>query len=317
MTITIQAEGNKAMSTSKRLSRVLATSKVIPFDESSRFVLMSDCHRGDGSWGDNFSNNQNLFFAALSYYYEYGYTYFELGDGDELWENRNIQDIIGTHSDAFWLMSLFYQNGRFHMLYGNHDIVKKDPKFARTNCDSFYCESNHTKEALFPGIEITEGIVLQYRNTDYKILLAHGHQGDILNDTLWKLARFLVRYLWRPLELLGIRDPTSAAKNNHIKNSVDKKLIEWAKDENQILICGHTHRAVFPKPGESLYFNDGSCVHPRCITAIEIRNGMITLVKWAIMTKPDRTLYVGREILEPPVNLFRYYRTKEVTYYEK
>lgn len=296
------------MSASKRLSKVLATSKVIPFDESSRIVIMSDCHRGNGSWGDNFSNNQNLYFAALYYYYENGYTYIELGDGDELWENRKIEDIINAHSDAFWLMSLFYREGRFHMLYGNHDIVKKDPRFAVTKCNSFYCDSSHSHQALFPGIEITEGLVLQYRNTNNQILLAHGHQGDFLNDTIWKVARFLVRYLWRPLELVGIKDPTSAAKNNQKKNSVEKNLIDWVKNENQILIAGHTHRPVFPQVGEPLYFNDGSCVHPRCVTAIEIRNGTISLVKWATMTRPDRTLYVGREVLEPPVRLTDYFQ---------
>ncbi len=299
------------MSSSKRLSRALASSKVIPFDDSSRIVIMSDCHRGDGSWGDNFSGNQNLFFAALSYYYESGYTYIELGDGDELWENRNIQDIIATHSDAFWMMSRFYHNNRFHMLYGNHDIVKKDPRFARKKCNSYYCESTGSDMSLFPDIKITEGLILRYKNTDYQLFLTHGHQGDTLNSTFWKLSRFMVRYLWRPLELMGIRDPTSAAKNNHVKNSIDKKLIAWSKQKNQIVIAGHTHRAVFPKEGDPLYFNDGSCVHPRCITALEIRNGTISLVKWAIMTKKDRSLYVGREILEAPISLLFYFRQLE------
>jgi len=125
------------MTKSKRLSRAMNTAKVIPFDETSRIVLMSDCHRGDGSWGDDFSSNQNLYFAALSYYYEYGFTYIELGDGDELWENRNIKTIIDIHSDAFWLMSQFYHDGRFHMIYGNHDIVKRDPRYSQTNCNTF------------------------------------------------------------------------------------------------------------------------------------------------------------------------------------
>jgi UDP-2,3-diacylglucosamine pyrophosphatase LpxH len=296
------------MSASKRLSKALASSKVLTFDESSRFVIMSDCHRGDGSWGDNFSNNQNLFFAALTYYYENGYTYIEVGDGDELWENRNIQDVIHAHSDAFWLMSLFYQDGRLYMMYGNHDIVKKDSKYISNQCSSFYCDSVKSHLSLFPGIEISEGLILRYRNTKYQIFLTHGHQGDTLNSTLWRLARFLVRYFWRPLELMGIRDPTSAAKNNHTKNAVEKKLTDWVMKENQMLIAGHTHRAVFPKEGAPLYFNDGSCVHPRCITAIEIRSGMISLVKWAIMTKPDRTLFVGREILEGPVSLSNYFQ---------
>lgn len=298
-----------ALSASTRLSQVLASSKTITFDESSRIVIMSDCHRGNSSWGDNFSNNQNLFFAALYYYYENGYTYIELGDGDELWENRSIEDIISAHSDAFWLMSLFYQDHRLFMLYGNHDIVKRDPGYAQTKCHSFYCDSTNSNIPLFPGIEITEGLILKYRNTNNQIFLTHGHQGDFLNDTLWKISRFLVRYLWRPLELLGIKDPTSTSKNNKKKNAVEKNLMDFAMEHNQMLICGHTHRPVFPKVGEAPYFNDGSCVHPRCITALEIRGGTISLVKWAVMTKPDRSLYVGREILESPVRLNDYFRT--------
>lgn len=297
------------MSFLKRLDGVLKASKAMPFDDFSRIVLMSDCHRGDGGWSDNFSNNQNLFFAALTYYYERGYTYIELGDGDELWENRKIENIIHTHSDSFWLISQFYRAGRFYMLYGNHDIVKRDPKYSRTKCESFFCDSANSRLALLPGIEIPEGIELVYSPTGDKILLTHGHQADILNDTFWLLARFLVRYVWRPLELIGIRDPTSAAKNNEKKNTVEKRLLEYVKKNNQMIITGHTHRPVFPKPGEAPYFNDGSCIHPRCITGIEIINGTISLVKWATMIKPDRTLYVGKEILERPVKLTEYFTT--------
>lgn len=297
------------MSASKRLSQVFLTSKEISFDEKSRIVIMSDCHRGNGSWGDNFSNNQNLYFAALYHYYDNGYTYIELGDGDELWENRVITDIIDAHSDVFWLMSLFYKDRRFHMMYGNHDIIKKEHRYVQTKCHDFYCDSMKSQMSLFPNIEITEGLRLRYRNSDYQIFLTHGHQGDLINDSLWRLSRFLVRYLWKPLELLGFKDPTSASKNNQMKNSIEKNLIDWSTKHNQMLICGHTHRPVFPKVGNGLYFNDGSCVHPRCITALEIRNGTISLVKWALMTKPDRTLYVGREVLEGPVRLIDYFQS--------
>lgn len=297
------------MSVSKRLSQAFASSKTIPFDDCSRFVIMSDCHRGNGSWGDNFLNNQHIFFAALNYYYENGYTYLEIGDGDELWENRSINDIINIHSNVFWLMSLFYRDGRLYMIYGNHDIVKKDPQFIQHRCNSFFCDSTNSRLDLFPGIEITEGLILRYYSGNHGIFLTHGHQADFLNDTLWRLARFLVRYVWRPLELLGFKDPTSASKNNKRKNSIEKKLVDWSKKQKQMIICGHTHRPVFPSLGEPLYFNDGSCVHPRCITAIEICNGLISLVKWAVTTKPDRTLYVGRETLEGPLPLADYFKT--------
>ena len=66
------------------------------------------------------------------------------------------------------------------------------------------------------------------------------------------------------------------------------------------MLAGHTHRPLLPKPGEGFYLNDGSCVHPRCITAIELENGKLTLVKWSVMVCHGRSLSVEREVLEGP-----------------
>lgn len=294
------------MSTFRRLNKLLQSAYTLSIDEHSKIVLMSDCHRGSGTWNDNFLKNQNLFFAALSYYYQQGFTYIELGDGDELWENRKFDSIVCMHSDAFWMMSQFYQENRFYMLYGNHDGIKKNPRFSLYACSDFIDEKSQQKIPLFPGIVIPEALALFYPPLGKKILLVHGHQGDLINDTCWKLSRFLVRYIWKPLELAGINDPTSAAKNYRKKDHTEKKLIHWCEKNNTMLIAGHTHRPVFPKPGSTLYFNDGSCVHPRCITAIEIVNGSISLVKWAVQSRVDLSLFVGREILEMPVPLTDY-----------
>lgn len=264
---------------------------------------MSDCHRGVGNYGDNFLQNQNVFFAALSYYYERNFTYIELGDGDELWENRNLQLIIKVHSDAFWNMSRFFKQGRMMQLFGNHDMVKKNARYFQGQCDNYYCESQKCDCDLFKGMQVYEGIVLKDAATENEILLVHGHQGDLLNDRLWRVSRFLVRYLWRPLELIGMYQPVSIWENEKRWNKIEKKLEEWSRKENKILIAGHTHRPVFAKPGKTMYFNDGSCVHPRCITAIEIENGFIMLVKWSIMVKVGRILSVEREVLEGPVPL--------------
>lgn len=74
-----------------------------------------------------------------------------------------------------------------------------------------------------------------------------------------------------------------------------------------MLIAGHTHRPMFPEVGEPPYFNDGSCVHPHVITAIEIANGDIMLVKWNIKTKNDGTLFVDRDVLAGPRKLKDYF----------
>jgi UDP-2,3-diacylglucosamine pyrophosphatase LpxH len=117
----------------KRISEIFETAEEIPFDDSTRIVLMSDCHRGDGSWADDFLKNQNPYFAALTHYYNENYTYIEIGDGDELWKNNKFSDITYAHKDVFWLLSKFYKKGKLYFIYGNHDIVKKNKKFVKDN----------------------------------------------------------------------------------------------------------------------------------------------------------------------------------------
>lgn len=277
--------------TRKRLDETWSRAPIVEFDDQGKFVIMSDCHRGIANWGDNFAPNQHLFFAALNYYYKNGYAYIELGDGDELWENRSMDQIERAHSDAFWLMSEFYKKQRFLMIYGNHDREKEKRGFADKYLQEF-----------FPKIAIREGIRLKYKCSDRELFLTHGHQGDLLNDTFWRLGRFLVRYVWRPLELFGVHDPTDAGKSYEKANRVEKKLEKWVEEREISLVTGHTHRSRLSAslPG---YFNTGSCVHPRCITAMEIADGEIILVKWAVYVMPDNVLKVAREVLDGPVKL--------------
>lgn len=297
------------MSTLKRISEIFESSEEILFSDSSKIVLMSDCHRGDGSWADDFFKNQNPYFAALTHYYNQKYTYIEIGDGDELWEGRRLSDIIGAHKDVFFLLSKFYKENRLYFVFGNHDMVKKKDTFVKKNLYKYFDERKKKYIPLFENIKIHEGVVLKHTSTGDKILLIHGHQVDCLNDKMWRLSRFLVRYLWRPLNYFGVNDPTKAAKNYHKKQEIEKSLIKWVVTKKHMLIAGHTHRPMFPEVGEPPYFNDGSSVHPRCITAIEIVSGYIKLVKWYVNTKPDGTLFIDKELLSETRKLKEYFDT--------
>ncbi|HWQ43223.1 MAG TPA: metallophosphoesterase, partial [Desulfosporosinus sp.] len=226
--------------------------------------------------------------------------------GDELWKNKELSDIIYVHSHVFWLLSKFFDEGKLYLIFGNHDMMKSDDEFVKNNLYQYFDEQEKKNIPLFENIKLHEGLVLRHRVTDQKILLIHGHQVSFLDYDIWKFSRFLVRYLWRPLESFGVNDPTSTAKNSDKKDAVEKKLIEWVTRENHMLIAGHTHRPRFPEVGEPQYFNDGSSVHPRCITGIEITDGNITLVKWDVKTKNDGTLFIGREILAGPRELKDY-----------
>lgn len=287
----------------KRISKSFNCAKYVPFDSLSKMIIMSDCHRGIGNWGDNFAHNQEIYFAALSYYYNNGYTYIELGDGDELWENQIYEMIIDTHDNVFWLLSKFHEEDRLFMLYGNHDIVKRDPKYVDKVCNSKNNPCDKNDISMFLDIEFYEGLILYNNKDGQKIFLTHGHQGDLFNDVFWRFSRFLVRHIWRPLELMGFKNPTSAAKNYSKRSKVERNLIQWVEEHDQMIIVGHTHKPAFPDEGEAMYFNDGSCVHPRCITGIEISQGNISLIKWSILVDPNHHLYVGRTFLEGPVPL--------------
>ncbi|WFA07801.1 metallophosphoesterase [Tissierella sp. Yu-01] len=293
-----------------RLTKVFNSSKEINIDDNSRIIIMSDVHRGDGNWSDSFAKNQNTFFTALSYYYKEQYTYIELGDGDELWELNNFKDILREHSDVFWLMSKFYEEDRFYMLYGNHDIVKKSEGFLKDNLYYYYDERKQEDILLFENIVVHEGLVLNYKNDDNKIFLVHGHQVDFINYDIWPITRFLVRHLWRPLELYGVNDVTRTAKNYKKRHKLANKLTQWVMKENHILIAGHNHRPYFPDLESPPYFNDGSCVHPRCITGIEIIDGSIALIKWSVKANEEGLLYVGRDILAGPRKLDFYFSGK-------
>lgn len=249
---------------------------------------MSDCHRGAGSQADEFYKNENLYISAMNHYYNEGYTYIEIGDGDELWENKKLSDIINAHPNVFQLLKQFYMENRLYFIYGNHDMVKRNMVLP-----------------LFENIQVHEGLVLEYRElpANKEIFLIHGHQVDFLNSSMWKFTRFLVRYLWKPLELFGISNPTSPAQNLEKKEKIGKRLTDWTIRENQMLIAGHNHRPMFPEIGEPLYFNDGCCVHPLFITGIEIGKGEITLIKWGVKVNAEGVLYVGRDIIAGPKKL--------------
>ena len=61
----------------------MESAKTINFDDSSKFVLFSDLHRGNGGKADAFLPNAELFLASLQNYVRRGFTYVEVGDGEE------------------------------------------------------------------------------------------------------------------------------------------------------------------------------------------------------------------------------------------
>jgi predicted phosphodiesterase len=295
------------MSTKTRLARAFNNAKRITFNNTSKFILFSDCHRGDNSFADDFANNRNIYFHALKHYYQEGFQYCELGDGDELWENLSFESLLFAHKNVYLLMKQFHDEGRLHMIWGNHDMVYRNEKYVEKYLNTYFDPKTGKDEDLFCDIKYHEGIILKHSETEQELFLCHGHQADWWNYLFWKWSRFMVRILWKPLNVMGIADPTSPAKNYKELIKVERRTKKWiTENDNLITIAGHTHRPRFPEPGDIAFFNDGSCVHPRSITGLEIENGKISLIKWQIATNEDGVLQIVRVLLEGPTPLIDY-----------
>jgi hypothetical protein len=180
-----------------------------------------------------------------------------------------------------------------------------------------------------------------------RLLLVHGHQGTKESDKTSWFSRFAVR-LYRGIEPIAKFDPHSSATKSRITKDYERVLYSWAKKAKVILICGHSHRAIFAsqsyafrlkkemerlqaiilaKPGDKklvkatrkklrkvleaqldeerknrdidptekigeplpCYFNTGCGVFTDGMTAIEIVDDKIKLVKWHRQPKKNET----------------------------
>ncbi len=283
--ITIGERGEMELNRKKAMNKSFKNALHISAEDHSKIVLMSDCHRGTGNWADSFLANRPVYTAALKYYIQKDFTYIELGDGDELWGNRRFADIYRTHREVFQLFQLLYEENRLFLLYGNHDREKENGLFK-------------TKDKAF-SIPFYQSIIVDFPDGP-DLYLLHGHQGDFLNDRHWKVTRSLVRHIWKPLELRGVKDPTSAAKNYTKVREIEEEFISFSCEKQCILAAGHTHKPTLMHTDYGMYLNSGSCIHPGAITAIEFDGVRLkaTLVKWSICSRKDMSLYVCRERLK-------------------
>lgn len=288
------------MQASDRLSQAYKNAKIEYFDDASRYVFLSDAHRGDSSLADEFSHNENIFLYALDYYYRNGFTYAELGDGDELWEHAKFKHIRLAHSEVYQSLKKFHDDDRLIMLYGNHNMILKNKQYVRNNLYQYLDEYYDEKRDLFPNIIVYESLVMIHKETGQEILAVHGHQGDTMNDQGWIYSMFMLRYFWRFMHVVGFQNPASPAKNANKRHKIERMYNKWIESHKMMLICGHTHRAKYPRTGEQPYFNTGCCIRATGITGIEILEGKIQLVEWQVKSDRFGNLKVARNVVRGP-----------------
>lgn len=294
------------MFTKRRLTEAYKGATIRSFDETTKYVFISDHHRGDGSLSDEFTRNRNIFQYALDYYYQNDYVYVEAGDGDELWEYQDFKHIKNAHPAVFKTIKKFYDEDRLIMMWGNHNIYLKNPQYVEDHYFTNYDEYHDTFFDFLPHLKPIEALVLKNERTGQEILTVHGHQGDAPNDQFWWLTMLSLKYFWRFLHAFGIRNPSSPVKNISRRHKIEKNFSKWIAENNMMLICGHTHRFKFPKKDALPYFNTGCCVYPTIITALELVGEEIQLIRWSVQSDEDGNLKITRQIMRGPENVSKF-----------
>lgn len=290
------------------LNKAFESAKKVTLSKESKLIFFSDLHKGDNSYADDFRNNMEIYSYAINKYFEEGFTYIELGDGIELWENISFKPIFKSYKPIFDMLEKFHRQKRLYLLWGNHDMEFRDPIMVEKVLHTFFTPKNILDKEAYFDLEYHESLLLEFENVEGSIFAIHGHQADYMNYKHWKFNRFFVRYFWKYMQKwFGITDPTSPAKNFKGLIKVERKLNQWiVSNKQQMVICGHTHRPRFPDPGDIPLFNDGSCVHPNSIIGIEIENFAISLVKWNKASDVQSSQQYSKTILEGPVSLDKY-----------
>lgn len=291
------------------MNKTFNKAHLVGINKESKIIFFSDLHKGDNSYADDFKHNMKIYEYALHDYFKKEFTYIEIGDGIELWENKSFAPIYQAHKSSFNLLKLFNEQKRLFLIWGNHDMEFRDPIFVEKLRNKYFLPKNLADKHLLFNLKYYESLLLNIEGTDKNIFVFHGHQADYMNYVHWKFNRFFVRYFWKYMQIwFGISDPTSPAKNYNELIKVEKKLNKWiVKNNNQMIICGHTHRPRFPDPGDIPHFNDGSCVHPNSIIGIEIIDLKISLIKWIEKTDPkSQKRKIEKVILEGPTALEKF-----------
>jgi predicted phosphodiesterase len=285
----------------------------VPFDASKdKFIILSDQHKGARDGADVFRRCVNNYLAALEHYDREGYTYINLGDSEELWENIFLT-IKRHNKNTFEAEKKFLRRKAFIKIFGNHDLYWDNDPLAMVSLLQIYDEQ----------IRVYEGTILETIVDNKKITfyLTHGHQGDLQSDGNW-FSKWFVSDVWGPLQSYLHINPNTPAYNDQLKTDHNRLMYEWsAKRKDTVLITGHTHQPVFRSMTElesmyerlnratgeeavqlkqkinrlhlqdtmppdfkgylDTYFNTGCCCFDDGdITGIEIADGCIRLIKW-------------------------------------
>jgi UDP-2,3-diacylglucosamine pyrophosphatase LpxH len=319
----------------------------LPFDMvNSKFIVFSDQHKGAKNGADDFMVCEPNYLAALDYYNDKEFFLINLGDNEELWENR-WPAVKKNNEVTFEKEKKFVERNAFVKIFGNHDLAWGINPFTGIEMEKVYGKK----------INVYEGLILQIpqKEDPFTIFLTHGHQGDARSDGNW-FSKFFVANVWAPLQGYLKINPNTPAYNATKKTLHNRIMYEWsARQKKIILITGHTHQPVFESLTElerlyrkllqaeqeknkelieeiglrirkvepkftavskdyfkmrSTYFNSGCCCFvDGDITGIEMADGFIRLIKWEKVAERSERIVLEERSLSELINELSYHHT--------
>jgi UDP-2,3-diacylglucosamine pyrophosphatase LpxH len=222
----------------KALDKALKSGASMCFEASTdKLIIFSDHHRGRRDGADDFLICEANYMKALEYYDQKDFHLMLLGDVEEFWENP-LPLVMKQYKQVCEKEKSFSSKGKLTKVWGNHDDAWQFPSLVRTHLHKFmgplFCP-----EAIRLEVE-DQGKPLG------KMLLVHGHQGNLASDRFAGISKFFVRFVWRNVQRVFKIPLTTPRKDKGLKSAHDQAFYNWAASkESTAVVCGHTHQPVF------------------------------------------------------------------------
>lgn len=203
---------------------------VLPQNSITKYALFSDLHMGDGNKkADSFVHNVDIMNSALKYYKSNDYSLIFLGDVEDLWI-FDLDIIKARYDKKIYSLIRSFGDEKVYRILGNHDSEWKFSSDPLLNNGEMIHKS---QEAIKLGNDI---------------FLLHGHQGDYKCDQQAFFSKSFVHYFGRDFNIIGrtfFNYENRSATKSQIPKNREKLYYDWARSKKVILICGHTHNAIF------------------------------------------------------------------------
>jgi UDP-2,3-diacylglucosamine pyrophosphatase LpxH len=316
----------------------------LPLTDSTRLVIFSDLHMGNGGPRDDFQINAPLVEAALQDWYlarDFGLVLD--GDIEELQRFR-FDDIHARWAGLYALFESFRARTVLYKIVGNHD------------------EGLLFRERVGVDRDLLGGIRLE-RNGN-TLFVFHGHQATIFFERFNDVSGFFLKYVANTLRIRNF----PVALESQKKYRTEHRVYAFSASRKILSVIGHTHRPLFESLSKidtirfrieqlcreypaatdidqtaiaaevdglkqelgtlwdndredglrsSLYndriivpslFNSGCAIGKHGVTAIEIADGGIALVHWFDRYQGSRHLEAGDALAEQ-LGTTGFYRT--------